>query len=369
MKNYFYIAEINLPSKSAYAVHVMQMCNAIAKNNHNLTLYIPYLQAEKSFSALKKEYGLTNNFKISSFFKSNRALNFLTRLIFAISCIIQIKKEKNNNNLIISRSVITSILSALFHIKNYLEIHTEIKGFTKFFFKMSYYNYVSKNLKYIFINEYLLNYFPRIKKNYLILDDAVNFKLFKNNLKIKKIKNTCAYFGSLTKGKGVEIIEKISRRLPHINFHIYGDLSISAFKDIKINKKNFHLFDYVKYNEIPKIMSQYDVMLMPYLNNVSVRSNNLDTAKYMSPLKLFEYLSMPKILVASDLKVYSHVLKDNRNSILIKPYNINEWCLKINDIFKNIEKFKHLKTGALNTAKKHTWDRRVKKIFDHDYTN
>ena len=101
MKNYFYIAEINLPSKSAYAVHVMQMCNAIAKNNHNLTLYIPYLQAEKSFSALKKEYGLTNNFKISSFFKSNRALNFLTRLIFAISCIIQIKKEKNNNNLII----------------------------------------------------------------------------------------------------------------------------------------------------------------------------------------------------------------------------------------------------------------------------
>ena len=41
-------------------------------------------------------------------------------------------------------------------------------------------------------------------------------------------------------------------------------------------------------------MSKYHVLLMPYLNKVSVRSSNLDTSKYMSPLKLFEYLAMSK---------------------------------------------------------------------------
>ena len=48
------------------------------------------------------------------------------------------------------------------------------------------------------------------------------------------------------------------------------------------------------------------------LENVFVRSKNLDTAKYMSPLKLFEYLAMSKIIIASKLKVYSHILKNNK---------------------------------------------------------
>ena len=365
MKNIFYIAEVNLPSKSAYAVHVMQMCNAIAKNNSHLNLLIPYMDSQKTFKILKKEYALTNNFKIKSFFKSKKKLNFFSRLTFAIICMLQITKIKKNDYLIISRSIITSIIIALFQTKNYLEIHTEIKGFTKIFFKLSSFNFVSKNLKFIFISKYLLNFFPRIKKDYLVLDDSVNLNLFKDNSKIKKQRNTCAYFGSLTKGKGIEIIEKISKRLPEINFHIYGDLSISDFKDKKINKNNFHFFNYVKYNEIPKIMSKYEVMLMPYLNNVSVRSNNLDTAKYMSPLKLFEYLSMSKILIASDLKVYSHILKNNQNSILIKPHNINEWCLKIKYVFSNLKRLQYLKNRALITAKKYTWDQRVDKILNH----
>ena len=38
-------------------------------------------------------------------------------------------------------------------------------------------------------------------------------------------KNTCVYVGSLHEGKGIEIIEKISRKLPKINFHLYGDIS------------------------------------------------------------------------------------------------------------------------------------------------
>jgi glycosyltransferase involved in cell wall biosynthesis len=365
VKTYFYIAEINLPSKSAYTVHVMQMCNAIAKKNSHLNLLVPYIDPQKPFNTLKKEYGLTNNFKIKSVFKSKKKLNFFSRLIFAIICMFLIKKNKKKNYLIISRSIITSIINALFQIKNYLEIHTEIKGFTKIFFRLSSLSFVSKNLKFIFINKYLLNFFPKIKEDYLVLDDSVNFSLFKNDSKIKKQKNTCAYFGSLTKGKGIEIIEKVSRRLPEINFHIYGDLSISDFKNKKINKNNFHFFNYVKYYEIPKIMSKYEVMLMPYLNNVTVRSNNLDTAKYMSPLKLFEYLSMSKILIASDLKVYSHILKNNQNSILIKPHNINEWCLKIKSVFNNPKKFQYLKNRALITAKRYTWDKRVEKIFNH----
>ena len=135
-----------------------------------------------------------------------------------------------------------------------------------------------------------------------------------------------------------------------------------------MKQKNIKFFDYVEYYKIPGLMSKYDVLLMPYLQNVFVRSKNLDTAKYMSPLKLFEYLAMSKIIIASKLKVYSHILKNNKNAILINPNNTKQWVKKIETVFKNVDKFKYLKKGALNSSKKYTWEKRVDLILKNNLT-
>ena len=112
--------------------------------------------------------------------------------------------------MILSRSIIASLILAFFKIKNFLEIHTELKGITKKLFFITKLDYVLQNLRFIFITKHLLNFFKFPKKKYIILDDAVNTELFKNK-KNKLYKNTCAYFGSLTKGKGLEIIEDIMK--------------------------------------------------------------------------------------------------------------------------------------------------------------
>ena len=83
-----------MPSKSAYTVHVMQMCDAISKKKTNLTLFVPFKDKKLKFHILSKEYGLKHRFKIKSIFKSKKNLNLFTRIIFAINCIIQIKKKK-----------------------------------------------------------------------------------------------------------------------------------------------------------------------------------------------------------------------------------------------------------------------------------
>ena len=110
-------------------------------------------------------------------------------------------------------------------------------------------------------------------------------------------------------------------------------------------------------------IKQYNILLMPYLKNVSVRSNNLDVANYMSPLKLFEYMASGKIILATNLSVYSHILKNNRNSILIPVGNTDVWKEKILEVFKNINKFKFLQKNSLQTVKNYTWDIRVQKIL------
>ncbi len=362
MKTSVYIAEINLPSKSAYSVHVFQMCNFLAKKR-KVKLLIPHIE-KKDKKKIKKNFGIKYDFEIISIFQDKINLNFFTRLIFSYKCLRYIKKIENIN-LIISRSIIASLVFAINKIKSYLEIHTELKGVTKFFFLITKFKSIANYLKFIFIHKHLLNYFKFPKKKYLILDDAVNLELFKDK-KVKNLNRTCAYFGSLSKGKGIEIIFKISQILKNYNFHIYGDLSLLDKKKYLTNQKNLKYFDHVDYIKIPNLMRQYHILLMPYQHEVSVRSKNLNTAKYMSPLKLFEYLAMSKIILASKLNVYSHILKNNKNAILIDSKNIKEWAKKIILVFKNLKKFKYLRKGALKTAEKHTWEKRVDTILKNN---
>ena len=48
---------------------------------------------------------------------------------------------------------------------------------------------------------------------------------------------------------------------------------------------------------------------MPYQKKISVLIKNSNVESYFSPLKMFDYMAAGKIIIASDLKVYSTFLK------------------------------------------------------------
>ena len=368
----FYIAEFTLPSTSAYSIQVLKMCDQLSKFAKKTFLFLPFVDQRYLNKNLRKEYNIKYKFKTQSIFKNKKNMNFFYRIFFALKVFFIISKAyKKEKCVIVSRSIISSLVLSLFQIKNYLELHHDLKGFTKHIFKLTNFNFVKRNINYILLHRNLLTLYPHKKKNYLILDDAVDLRHFKKFKKINlKNKNSfaCSYFGSLTKGKGIEIIDSLSKKLKNIQFHVYGDLN---FYNEKINNenKNITFYGHIPYSKIPKYMSKYDVCLMPYLKKVSVRSSNLETSKYMSPLKLFDYLASCKIIIASNLNVYSHILKNNFNSILI-PYNSeNIWCKKIIEVRNNIKKYSFLKKNAYKTALKFTWEQRTKKIIKHFETS
>ena len=134
MNKCFYIAELNLPSNSAYSVHVFQMCNALAKAEKRVVLIVPYIN-KNLLNKIKKEYGIKYNFKIVSIFKSKKELNFLRRIYFGNHCLKIINKELKKP-LIISRSIVSSLVLAFNSKFNYLEIHHELKRLTKLLFNI-----------------------------------------------------------------------------------------------------------------------------------------------------------------------------------------------------------------------------------------
>ena len=81
----------------------------------------------------------------------------------------------------------------------------------------------------------------------------------------------------------------------------------------------------------------------------------------MSPLKMFDYLASAKVIIASDLKVYSHILKNNFNCLMPKKNDLKSWINLIKQTSKKNKSFNYLRKNALNTSVKYTWDKRIKK--------
>ena len=132
--NIVYIADFSLPNMSAYAVHVLKMCDALTEKKNNVELLIPHKDESFTFNIIKKKFLLKKKYLIKSFFKRKRSISFLNNLIFILVIIRNFNLKKK---LIISRSLIPSIILAFLNYKIILEIHTELKGITKIIFIIS----------------------------------------------------------------------------------------------------------------------------------------------------------------------------------------------------------------------------------------
>ena len=355
-KNLLYITESVVPNTNAEIIHVLKICDAFASKGYNVTIFTP--NAFDNYVNIKKNFNLKNEIKIKSAFKKIKKLNFFLRVIF----FFKVKKHviNKNFNIILSRSILTSLFLSIYNFTSLLEIHHEMSGITRYIFNFIKTKKKIKNIKLILLHKNLIKILN--PDNYLIkykvLDDAVNYEEFQ--IKSDKIfEKTCVYTGSFYKGKGVEIIEKIASKTPEIKYHLYGDKKFLGKRDFP---KNMFFFDYVTYDRVPLILSSYEVLLMPYNRIVKVRSNIKNVSNYMSPLKLFEYLACGKVILATDLKVYDHILKNDQNSYLFHENDIDSWANKILEIFQDTGKYSKLRANSIDTAKKYSWSNRAKEI-------
>ncbi len=351
-KKIYYVAELNLPSKSAYSIHVMKMCEAFSKLKCDVNLIVINC---RNINQINKVYNINYKFNILSIFNNFTLLNFLLRIIFSFKILI---KKFHINDLFISRSIIFSLLACLLKKKIILELHHEITGFSKIMYWLFKNLNLIENLNFIFLNKNLNQIYKIKEKNFLILDDAVSLRDF-NHKNVPKHKKTCVYIGSFFEGKGIEQILRLAKKNKKISFHLYGE---KRYFKTKNKTRNVKFFDYVTYSKIPKTLSKYEVALMPYQKKVKGRGS-IYIQEYMSPLKMFDYMAAKMIIIASDLLIYKHILKNNFNCRLVNVNDDKEWSKVIQYSFKKNTENKYLKVNAYKTVKKYTWDNRCKHIM------
>lgn len=366
-----YIANSAIPSRSANSVHVMKMCEAFKKNGISITLIVPNVVNEQLSTDDYKFYGIKNKFTIIKNKLVNRNPIGIWNYIFSFTSVIQVMRLKTD--LTFTRNPVVAVFCILFRQNCMLELHGKLLGLSlKLFdnfnlFESKYLKkliVISNPLKEIYIHDYKV-----IENKILVLPDGVTYENFEDINYKEPLKNNIfniGYVGSLYKGRGIDILIEMATNLPKHNFNIYGgeDDQIELLKKELINKNiiNINIFGHIPNSEVPQILCNQDILLMPYQKKVQVRGSE-DTAKWMSPMKMFEYMASGRVILSSNMPVLKEILNNN-NSFLLNPEDINEWINCIKYIEKNKDNARTISNRSKFDAQKYTWKKRALEIED-----
>src|SRR3989344_4614343 len=118
-------------------------------------------------------------------------------------------------------------------------------------------------------------------------------------------------------------------------------------------------FGHYFHQDIPYILKTADCLIL------TGNKSEIISAKYTSPLKMFEYMASGCPIVAQDLPSFGEVLNEN-NSVLAKAGDAEDLANKIAWVFndKNRELVEKIANQALKDVQNYTWEKRAKKIID-----
>jgi glycosyltransferase involved in cell wall biosynthesis len=231
------------------------------------------------------------------------------------------------------------------------------------------------------------NYLPDDSQRLQVLPDGVDLRRYqdlpapresreilsaefqKQNLEngsiFSPVKFTVGYTGHLYPGRGVSLMMDIAARMPEINFLIVGGekSDVSKLKNEATDRRleNVTLTGFIPNAALPKYQAACDVLLMPYQSQVSASSGG-DIGRYLSPMKLFEYLACGRAICSSDLPVLREILSPE-TAVILPPDKVDSWIEAIQMLSENPILRNEMGDNARTAAQNYSWEARAESIF------
>jgi glycosyltransferase involved in cell wall biosynthesis len=358
-----YIANTTIPSRSANSIHIMKMCEAFTKSGLEIILVVPLaLKIVRSKVDIFNFYGINLKFKIRKILTlpgRGMAIFYLLAMFYSVF---------KGPDVIYTRQIEAAVLASISHTKFILEMHDcLIDRLDKFFFKG---NADSKYfLKLILISNNLKTKFMEYgfdDKKIKVFPDAVDIDIFNNKKIISNKRIRIGYGGHLFNGRGIEIIEALASSMTDLDFYLWGGTEdlINYWKSRTKNIKNIYFKGFVRSTILAEELANCDILIMPYQKEVAVFGNKGNTAEWMSPMKMFEYMATGRPMVASNLPVIREILRNDYNAILVTCDDVKEWELAIRKLINNPDFARIIGSNARSdVVKKYTWNIRAKEIL------
>lgn len=364
-----YISFSTIPSLSANSIHVMKMCQALSQNGHEVLLIALYPKSTQILTDNPYEfYGVEPCFEIKKLpCPAIKGQLYLYGLLAAISV------KKWQPDMVYGRFLPGTFFSSLLGFNVVFETHAPLENHGKLLEWMFQRLISGKRLKRIItISEALKQYYQQkysLSPQQIIVahdgaDNATQQETanFANNNRLQ-----VGYVGQLYPGRGIEIILEIAKRCPWADFHLVGgtqsDIDLWKYRGKELSNITFHGF--IPPYKTDLYRNSFDVLLAPYQQNVfSSPEKVIDTVRWMSPLKIFEYMSAEKAIICSDLPVLREILVHQQTALLCKPDDPKDWVNSLKYLRDNSNMNRQLALSAKQEfLAKYTWKERAKKIL------
>lgn len=217
----------------------------------------------------------------------------------------------------------------------------------------------------VYANEFIKT--EKIPRKYwgkcFYLPNAVDTNKFKP-LRVKKQKGFHIFVVSyLYKIKHilslVDMVDIVKVDIPDLVCHIIGDGPRKGELQEMIKKRNlqkyFQFVGILPYNELPKMLSSADAIVIPYLN--------LEGIRYQSNVKVFEFMSLGKPIIATDVGEIRKYLEDGKAGYVVPPEDAAGMARALLSVYKNSEEaMKKARYAREISIKKNEWKLRAKSL-------
>ncbi len=375
-----YITNARLPTEKAHGVQIIKMIEALSSLNNEVVLISPNrIQNEIShktsvfdFYNVEKifEHNLINfidPYKYRSLMPKffYRFFSFLVNLLWGIKSAKIGSKLNGDFYIFRDNTPFSYLFCAIFSKKCVIEFHDIPPFLSRLIFKLGL-MISGKTVCFAVTNklsEDLFHKFGKVKnlKKIDTLHDGVDLIKFKNNKIIENSTPLLTYCGSLSKSKGIDLIINSAKYINNVEFLIIGGLKVDVdhYKKIANDNgvKNINFIGQVNYSDVPNLLNKSDILLLPS------SAKNIKSRNYTSAMKLFEYMSIGKPIIASNIPSNTEILENNLNCLLFEPDNPKSMVEKINTLINDKELNKKITKNSSKLAIKYSWTERSKKMI------
>ncbi|MEB3251822.1 MAG: glycosyltransferase family 4 protein [Cyanobacteriota bacterium] len=168
------------------------------------------------------------------------------------------------------------------------------------------------------------------------------------------------YSGHLQDYKGMPTVLAVAKQLPAYQFMLVGgwpaDVERLRRQVQERGLTNVELVGHVKQSQLPTYLYAADVLLLP-------TSKTWELANTTSPLKLFDYMTVKRPVVASDLPTIALVLRDGHNGCLVEPDRPADFAQAITNLVNQPVWATALAEQAYRDVQAYSWDHRAREIL------
>jgi glycosyltransferase involved in cell wall biosynthesis len=379
---FHYISPSTFPSRSANSVHVALQCEALVRAGASVTLYAQRTvrTSDALVAALRDAYGIdaTGIRLITYFGTSPHAISLkIAALALARLSMAPARVPVLSRNLYASYGVAVMLRRPMLFETHQLEYgpRKRLQGAV-----MTRPNVTTVTISESLTRE-LTSHHGVPPRRALVMPDAAPGDIApiptgQRRAALHRLvpgiegpwRAVCGYFGHLYEGRGIQLIEAMAKARPDVLFLLFGgnDDQIEVCRAANAHP-NLRYLGHIPHPLACRVMPAMDVLLMPYQLKVAIAAAATaarDTARWMSPMKMFEYLASGVPTIASDLPALREILRHGENAILAAPDRPDEWLAALDRLLDAPADAARLGACAHGEARaRFTWETRAQRLL------